>query len=305
MGICPTCGVRHAPATPHGVPGQTLPTKPPEQPSPDPPPLTRNNDGADAQQGEGQPSLDRRRNDEDEEAGNVTLTRNGGNPGTATKSLGKRNTKAAGATATLTRSKPTAPPPPPPSGAPAAVWDHYLRALPPMHRNRRGARSQVQQGVLESPRAERIAALHDYAHSDQEREFLDYTGLPPEPGRGDRQPRTQPGKTAPGRDRGEGEGTERTPGTAAAVQGGRLTDPDLAGRSSGRRRVPGPPDAVRRGHGCPRKAQPAVAHRLRRLCRCLHQAAVRLRGRRCSSRCGTGESRRGGHPWPPAGRRPS
>ena len=144
--------------------------KTPEQSSPEPLPLTRNTDGAPDQQGEGQPSLDRRRDDEDEDASSA---------GAATQSLGKRNTKTSGASATLTRQKPAAPPPRPPDGAPAAVWDHYLRALPPTHRNRRAARSQVQPGVLERPRAERIAALHDFAHSDQEREFLDYTGYLP------------------------------------------------------------------------------------------------------------------------------
>ena len=74
--------------TPHGIPGQTLPTTPPEQPSPEPPPLTRNTDGAQDQQGEGLPSLGRRRDDEDEDSGNVRLTRNAGSPGAVTQSLG-------------------------------------------------------------------------------------------------------------------------------------------------------------------------------------------------------------------------
>ena len=69
--------------------------------------------------------------------------------------------------------------PPPPDGSNAGVWDHYMRSLPPTHRNRAAARQEINQSVQELDRAAGIDALADYAHSDDERKFLEFTGYLP------------------------------------------------------------------------------------------------------------------------------
>ena len=70
-------------------------------------------------------------------------------------------------------------PPPPPSGAPAHVWDHYMQALPPTHRNRQAARAQVNAQLMALSPGERREQGLSYAHSAKEREFLAFTGVLP------------------------------------------------------------------------------------------------------------------------------
>ena len=72
-------------------------------------------------------------------------------------------------------------PPPPPAGSPADTWDHYLRILPPGElAQRQSAREEINRTVLDAgSREAQVASGARYAHTDAEKEFLQYTGVLP------------------------------------------------------------------------------------------------------------------------------
>ena len=195
----PTSGGLHPPSAPHN-----LPQRPPAQPTARTPARRRRNgdrsrppgispDQASSQNGDRQDDGDG--DGEEDPQPVVRLRESAAGEGAAqavTPAAGRAQrrrdakvsakTPAAGAAAGV---KPRTPataggsvsvlPPPPPSGAPAHVWDRYMQALPPTHRNRQAARAQVSQTASELGREGRIAALMDFAHSDKERKFLAFT----------------------------------------------------------------------------------------------------------------------------------
>ena len=199
---CPTCGGNHPPGAHHRPP--TVSQRPPQLPGPEV--RSREQDPDDdpaADDGEEQPSVGVRSkngNEDDEdaeegEANNRVGVRSGvapnnkvgvrprvapnnrsgpeisvaPNPGVATQPRVAPNSQPA-----------TALPPPPPEGAPAGTWDFYLRTLPPgAEGRRRGARSQIQEALADLDRGQRVEEGRKYAHSAEERQFLEYTGYLP------------------------------------------------------------------------------------------------------------------------------
>ena len=207
MPPCPTCGGFHRPEQPHQPP--TVPKAPPEQPSPDPEPAQADTGTGSSESADQSGTQGGRRKDDEEEDGDAPET-----PATGQRVSVKAGVRSARATGTVSvksgsrsqaegqrvsvKPREATPdgerpqvsirsqgssgdfiPPPPPDGSPAGIWDHYMQALPPTHRNREAARGQINESVQDLDRAARIDALADYAHGDEEREFLEFTGYLP------------------------------------------------------------------------------------------------------------------------------
>ena len=175
---CPTCGGNHPPGAHHRP--QTVAQRPPQLPEPEV--RSREQDADDdpaADDGEEQPSVGVRSkngNEDDEDA----------EEGEANNRVGVRsgvapNNKVGVRPRVAPNSQPaTALPPPPPEGAPAGTWDFYLRTLPSgAEGRRRGARSQIQEALADLDRGQRVEEGRKYAHSAEERQFLEYTGYLP------------------------------------------------------------------------------------------------------------------------------
>ena len=207
MPPCPTCGGFHRPEQPHQPP--TVPQAPPEQPNPEPDRAQADAGAGSSETADQSGTESGQGKDEEEENGDPPETPAAGQrvsvkPGVRSNSTtGTVSVKsAAGGQAegqrVTVKPRETTPagerpgvsirpqgssgdfiPPPPPDGSPAGVWDHYLQALPPTHRNREAARGQINESAQELDRAARIDALADYAHGDEERNFLEFTGYLP------------------------------------------------------------------------------------------------------------------------------
>ena len=175
---CPTCGGNHPPGAHHRPP--TVAQRPPQLPEPEV--RSREQDAADdpaADAAEEQPSVGVRSkngNEDDEDA----------EEGEANNRVGVRsgvapNNKVGVRPRVAPNSQPaTALPPPPPEGAPAVTWDFYLRTLPAgAEGRRRGARSQIQEALADLDRSQRVEEGRKYAHSAEERQFLEYSGYLP------------------------------------------------------------------------------------------------------------------------------
>ena len=197
---CPTCGAVHPPEAPHHPP-----PRPPRQPAAvrevTPQPEASADPGDSPAPGERGETKDGQ--DEDDDAPQVAVrpgvrngaaskvgvrpsVRNAGNGDQIAVRPGVRNAADGSGGWTDSMSQPavgvraTRLAPPPPDGAPAGTWDHYLRTLPPSDLARRqGARGQIQESLADLDRGARIEQGRRYAHNDEERQFLEFTGYLP------------------------------------------------------------------------------------------------------------------------------
>ena len=197
---CPTCGAVHPPEAPHHPP-----PRPPRQPAAvrevTPLPEAAADPGDSPAPGERGEAKDGQ--DEDDDAPQVAVrpgvrngaaskvgvrpsVRNAGNGDQIAVRPGVRNAADGSGGWTDSMSQPavgvraTRLAPPPPDGAPAGTWDHYLRTLPPSDLARRqGARGQIQESLADLDRGARIEQGRRYAHNDDERQFLEFTGYLP------------------------------------------------------------------------------------------------------------------------------
>ena len=197
---CPTCGAVHPPEAPHHPP-----PRPPRQPAAvrevTPQPEASADSGDSPAPGERGETKDGQ--DEDDDAPQVAVrpgvrngaaskvgvrpsVRNAGNGDQIAVRPGVRNAADGSGGWTDSMSQPavgvraTRLAPPPPDGAPAGTWDHYLRTLPPSDLARRqGARGQIQESLADLDRGARIEQGRRYAHNDDERQFLEFTGYLP------------------------------------------------------------------------------------------------------------------------------
>ena len=198
---CPTCGGNHPPGAHHRP--QTVAQRPPQLPGPEV--RSREQDAADdpaADDGEEQPSVGERskNGNEDEEdaeegeANNRVGVRSGVAPNNKvgvrprvapnSRSVPEITVAPNPGVATQPRVAPNSQPatalPPPPEGAPAGTWDFYLRTLPAGAEGRRkGARSQIREALADLDHGQRVEEGRKYAHSAEERQFLEYTGYLP------------------------------------------------------------------------------------------------------------------------------
>ena len=186
---CPTCGAVHTPGTPH-QPLQTMAQRPPPPPALEedrpPPPAADPADSADAG--------DSQRDDDEPSAKGIARRENGPFAGktngsgaaqisrkTPPTGAGRRNGRTGAATARPIMGVQGTRLPPPPAGSPADTWDHYLRILPPGElAQRQSAREEINRTILDAgSREAQVAAGARYAHTDAEKEFLQYTGVLP------------------------------------------------------------------------------------------------------------------------------
>ena len=160
-------------------PPQAPPSVRPERPE-RPPPAAQPEQGQQPESGDDREGDSEEREEETGRHGTATPAKKAGVPGSRPVVKAVPNLGATPRiTAKAANTAHTSLPPPPPAGSPATVWNHYLKVLPPSHQNRQAVRAEINKTAQEMPRSQRIEALRQYAHSDEERQFLEYTSVLP------------------------------------------------------------------------------------------------------------------------------